>query len=441
MTSPRRPRASQKQLFLDGWADLSPEPSPTAPDRDVSPSPSAKNPIKVSDLTRQLKASLEGAFPAVLVWGEVSNLSRPRSGHVYFTLKDDEAQISCVLWRNVAERLPFRMDDGQELVVAGPIKLYEPRGSYQIQVQWLEPRGRGALQLAYEQLKQKLAAEGLFDDERKRALPLVPRTIALVTSPRGAAVHDMLRTITERFPPVHVRIYPVRVQGEGAAEEIASAIEDLNRWQAGDVIVVGRGGGSIEDLWAFNEERVARAIHASRIPVVSAVGHEVDLTIADLVADRRARTPTEAGVLVVPELQELRRSLQEGREGLDQALDLRMERWRQRLDLLARSYTLGAPLQRLDTERQRLDDLAQRIDRAVESQHDRRRTGLDGLAQTLYGLSPLGVLGRGYSLTTRARDGAVVRSAGDVSPGDTVLTRLHDGTLRSTVETDRTDTM
>ncbi len=257
--------------------------------------------LTVSQLAAQLAAMVEERFPAVWVEGEISNFKVYQSGHAYFTLKDDTAQMRCVLFRNRARRIRFTPGDGLSVLAFGAIEIYAQRGEYSLVVELLEPRGLGALQLAFEQLKERLAAEGLFDPARKRALPRFPRKIGIVTSPTGAAIRDMLRVIGRRFGQIHIVIAPAKVQGEGAAQEVAQGVRDLNALGDVDVIIVGRGGGSLEDLWAFNDEMLARTIAASKVPVISAVGHEVDFTIADFVADLRAPTPSAAAELVVRE--------------------------------------------------------------------------------------------------------------------------------------------
>jgi len=261
--------------------------------------------LSVSELTARLKALVETGFPHVCVEGEISNLTKATSGHVYFTLKDEGAQLRAVMWRSAAARIRFELSDGLHVVAVGPVEVYATRGSYQIVVEQLAPQGIGPLELAFRQLYEKLAAEGLFRPERKRPLPRFPRRIALVTSPAGAAVRDMLQVITRRWPACPIVIVPVPVQGASAAPEIAAAFQSLAKIPDVDVVITGRGGGSLEDLWAFNEEVVARAIFACPIPVVSAVGHEIDVTIADLIADRRALTPSEAAELVVPQRTEI----------------------------------------------------------------------------------------------------------------------------------------
>src|SRR5579864_4870217 len=266
---------------------------------------------KVSELTQQIGNLLEGSFPDVWVEGEVSNYRPAQSGHLYFTLKDAQAQIRCICFRDQLRGIKFRPDNGLQVTVRGSLGIYEPRGEYQIYVSHIEPVGLGALQLAFEQLKKKLQEEGLFEHSRKKPLPVLPRCIGIVTSPTGAAIRDILRVLKRRFPNAHVRLYPVKVQGDGAAKEIAAAVNYFTRAKFADVLIVARGGGSLEDLWAFNEEVVARAIFASEIPVITGVGHEADFTIADFVADLRAPTPSAAAELVVSSRQEFERHIAE----------------------------------------------------------------------------------------------------------------------------------
>jgi len=387
----------------------------------------------VSELTREIRAALEYAFTGVWVSGEVSNLRLPGSGHRYFTLKDASAQINAVMWRSVAEAQRFELRDGLSVLAFGDVTVYEPRGQYQIVVRHVEPLGVGALQLAFIQLKEKLAAEGLFDPERKKPLPIIPRCIAIVTSPSGAAIRDMLNVIYRRFPGAHVLVCPVRVQGEGAAAEIAAMIDTVNRLPHVDVMIVGRGGGSIEDLWPFNEEILARAIAASRIPVVSAVGHETDFTIADFVADVRALTPTDGAARVAPDVARLSENLDALRGRLGKALLGRLAAARERLDGLARSYALRRPLERIRHREQRLDDLAQQAYRSIRHILEIRRQRVAGLGDRLESLSPLAVLARGYSITLRDSDGSLVRDPAAVPIGDTVRTLLHGGTLWANV--------
>ena len=392
----------------------------------------AEHVYTVAELTKSIKRNLENTFGHVWLTGEISNARTPSSGHVYLTLKDDQAQISAVVFRNVARYVRFRIEDGLEVVAFGRITVYEPRGNYQIIVEKLQPKGEGALQLAFKQLKAKLEQEGLFDPSHKRPLPELPTRIGVVTSPTGAAIRDMLNVILNRFPHVQVLLRPVRVQGESAAAEIAEAVQDFNAWGRVDVLIVGRGGGSLEDLWAFNEEVVARAIHASEIPVISAVGHEIDVTISDLVADRRALTPTAAGEMVVPERAALLDSLRTLKRRLGQALLTRLDLAKQRLESLLRSYALGRPMDPILQRQQRLDELSQRARVAVTTALTLAKKRAETGAARLESLSPLAVLARGYSVTTSS-DGAMVSDAQTVKPEDSIVTILHRGRLTSTV--------
>ena len=387
----------------------------------------------VIQLTRRIKRTLEDGVGSVWVVGEISNLSRPASGHVYFTLKDEYAQLSAVMWRSTAARLRFELEPGLEVLLFGAITVYEPRGSYQIIVERIEPKGMGALQLAFLQLRQKLEAEGLFAPERKKPLPFLPRRIALVTSPSGAVVWDMINTITDRIDNVEIVVYPVSVQGATAAQEIAAAIEHLNRLGDVDVMIVGRGGGSLEDLWAFNEEIVARAIYASAIPVISAVGHEVDVTISDLVADRRALTPTDAGQIVVPRRDQLLVELQTAARRLANALAATARSARHRLAAFASSALFRRPLEQVRFHQQRLDELTGLLRVHAEHRVQAARAKLDTTAARLESLSPLSVLRRGYSITLDA-SGTVVKTIAALRSGDRIDTRLLDGTVQSRVE-------
>jgi exodeoxyribonuclease VII large subunit len=367
--------------------------------------------LTVSELTARVKSVLELGFAEVALRGEISNLSRPRSGHVYLSLKDDTSQVRAVLWKSDAQRLVFELEDGLAVRVWGDLTVYAPRGEYQLTVRKIEPEGVGALELAFRQTVARLAAEGLFDPSRKKPLPAFPKRIVVVTSPTGAAVRDLLQVTGRRWPAAEILIAPTLVQGPGAAEQVAAAVALANRVAGADLIVVARGGGSLEDLWAFNEEVVARAIAASRLPVVSAIGHEVDITIADLVADQRALTPSEAGELCVPDAREVAQ---------------RLDRLSERLDRAGRG--------RIDQARDLLDDLSGRARRALDRVLDDRRNHMARLAARLEALSPLGVLARGYSLTLKDDGKTVVRSADDVSAGDLIVTRLASGRVFSRVE-------
>ena len=410
--------------------------------------------LTVTELTTRLREVLEERFPAVWVEGEISNYRLYGSGHAYFTLKDADAQLRAVLFRNRGRRVRFEPADGLHVMAFGSIEVYPQRGEYQLVVELLEPKGLGALQLAFEQLKARLHAEGLFDPARKRELPRFPRKIGIVTSTSGAAIQDMLRVIGRRFGELHIVIAPCRVQGEGAAEEIVQGLRDLNGLGDVDVIIVGRGGGSLEDLWAFNEEIVARAIAASKVPVVSAVGHEVDFTIADFVADLRAPTPSAAAELVVREKQAVVDTLAQLRARLERVaarplrdlerrvdeLTVRLRRGmrgelghaRHRVELATRALRASDPVARVTNDRHRLDGLQARLVAALTRRCDRARYGLRAAVGRLDSLSPLAVLGRGYSLT-RTPTGEVVRNARQVSAGDEVRVLLHQGSLDARV--------
>ena len=425
--------------------------------------------FSVSELTRRLKALLEGQFPLLWVEGEISNLATAPSGHVYFTLKDANAQLATVMFRGSAGKLNFQLADGQQVVALGAVSVYERRGQYQLIVSQLLPKGLGALQLAFEQLKQKLAAAGLFDPARKKTLPILPARIGLVTSPSGAAVRDFLNILNRRYPDRHVIINPVRVQGSGAAEEIATAIDEFNAGNLVDVIIITRGGGSLEDLWAFNEEVVARAIARSRIPTISAVGHEIDFTIADFVADLRAPTPSAAAELVVKAKAEFQTELRQFQQRLDKDLRYRLSESRRRLADCA----LRHPTELVRQFQQQVDDLAHRLDQAatVTLAHRRSRLAankllsprdfirgqrqrlttqthrletslvqrrqesrqcLKELTGKLALLSPNSTLARGYSIT-RLANGKVVRTVKKITAGTKIRTLVTDGEFESVV--------
>jgi exodeoxyribonuclease VII large subunit len=437
----------------------------------------------VSELTREIKLHLEGEFFDLWVVGEISNFKQPTSGHLYFTLKDARSQLPAVMFRSARRFLKFRPGDGMAVLVRGRLTLYEPRGSYQVQVEWMEPRGKGALQLAFEQLKDKLAAEGLFAAERKRPLPLLPQRIGIVTSPSGAAIRDICRILHHRFPNVEVLLYPAQVQGDLAAGEITKGIQVLNRLGGFDVLIVGRGGGSLEDLWPFNEEPVARAIATSAIPVISAVGHEADFTIADFAADVRAATPSAAAEMVVARKEDFLERVSRLGKRLQQGLGHRMMGHRSRVERLAGHQAFLAVRHAFQASSQRLDELsfrartlfartleghrgrveimtrqleAFRIDRQLgqsrarlahlnallrAAQHRHLTHSEQRLARSaarLEALSPLAVLGRGYSLTWD-QSGALVRDASTVAAGDPLRVTLERGELDCRVERTRPD--
>jgi exodeoxyribonuclease VII large subunit len=399
------------------------------------PREGSQQPLSVSELTGQIKDLIEGTFPQVWVTGEVSNCARPRSGHCYVTLKDDQAQLSAVIWRPTMARLRFELGDGMEVVCRGNLGVYPPQGKYQLVIQEIQPKGIGALELALRQLRQKLANEGLFDPARKRPLPRFVRKIAVVTSPSGAAIRDFLEVLRRRWRGTDVLVVPVRVQGEGAAEEIAAAIDAVNRLQAPiDCLVVTRGGGSLEDLWAFNEEIVCRAIYRSRIPVISAIGHEIDVTLSDLVADVRALTPSEAAERVAPAAEEIAAQLAHYGRRLLGTLRARQASARAGLEALAGHRVFRRPYERLQLAVRRLDELQAAADRAAGNRVLRAGEAIASLAGRLESLSPLAVLGRGYSLTRRAEGGPAIRDARDLSAGDLLLTRFARGESVSRVQ-------
>jgi exodeoxyribonuclease VII large subunit len=315
----------------------------------------------VWELTQEIKSALEDRFPPLWVEGEISNLSRPASGHVYFTLKDEYAQIRCVLWRETAQSIPFEMENGMHIIVSAKLSVYEKQGQYQLYVEDIQPVGIGKLELAFQQLKEKLFKEGLFDEDHKKPVPEYPHRIGIVTSPTGAALKDFVNVISRRFPAVELVLYPVRVQGEGAAEEIGEAIRDFNQYKRVDVLVLTRGGGSLEDLWAFNEEKVARAIFASRIPVVSAVGHQIDFTIADFVADLRAATPSAAAEILVKDRKEILESVRGWTQRMAVSELGLVEFYRQKLATVLSSYGIKRPRDLIQENRNRLTELSAKL--------------------------------------------------------------------------------
>jgi exodeoxyribonuclease VII large subunit len=432
----------------------------------------------VSELSLEIKNLLEKQFPDVWVNGEVSNFRAATSGHFYFTLKDAKAQIRAVCFRNQARYLKFKPQDGISVIARGHLSVYEARGEYQLYVDYLEPAGLGALQLAFEQLKAKLAAEGLFDPARKKPLPVLPRAVGVVTSPTGTVIRDILRILQRRFRNMNVTLYPVKVQGEGAAEEIVGGIQYFNRHPLVDVLIVARGGGSLEDLWAFNEEIVARAIARSTIPVISAVGHETDFTIADFVADLRAPTPSVAAELVVHRKQDFVVELQERARRMAQVVRLKLAEARERLTALRMHRVFQTILTRVAERAQRVDDAIAALERSIRfrlnaarqdwvrasagvlrydfrrlvslkraalAERDKeletefrrllvdRRNRLAQVEAVLKERSPLTILNRGYSIT-RDTQGHIVRDAAQVAIGDDVSIRLAQGELGVSVK-------
>jgi exodeoxyribonuclease VII large subunit len=387
----------------------------------------------VSEISRGIRTSLEHKFSNIGVLGEISNVRKPSSGHIYLTLKDKNSQLQAVVFRNSASRIKFELKDGMEVISFGSITVYEPRGQYQLIINKIEPKGIGALQLAFQQLKEKLEKEGLFDSAHKKPLPFIPQKIGIVTSPTGAAIKDILNIIDRRLANVEILIYPVKVQGEGAAQEIAEAITGLNSDSDIDVIIAGRGGGSMEDLWAFNEEVVARSIYRSRIPIISAVGHEIDITIADLVADKRALTPSEAGELVVPRKDLLIEKIEKFKARLLQSLTGKLRLSKEKLVRIGNSYAMKQPFDRLNRWQQRLDELAQRLNLKITHALNTEREKLSGIAGKLESLSPLNVLKRGYAITTRLENSKPLRNIIDLSKGDKIKINLSKGSIISEI--------
>lgn len=392
-------------------------------------------PVTVRELTLYIKRLLENDTKLASIWvrGEISNFKWHTSGHIYFTIKDETAQLKCVMFRSAAQRLRFKPDNGMQVLLWGNVTVYERDGAYQFYAQEMEPAGVGALHLQYEQLKRKLEAEGLFDNARKRPLPMMPRRIGLVTAPTGAALRDMISISRRRFPGVRLLLAPALVQGADAPASLVRALELVAREPEIDVVIIGRGGGSLEDLWAFNDEGLARAIRACPVPVVSAVGHETDYTIADFAADMRAPTPSGAVEMVVPSRLDLLGQIDSLKLRLVAVTRRLVERKRLRLKAVASRPVLQRPQGRLMQDRQRLDDLVRRLGFASGRRIERNRQRLGGLAGRLDALSPLSVLSRGYSIT-RGADGHVVRDAAAVQPGDAVSIMLHKGSLVARVE-------
>ncbi len=387
----------------------------------------------ITEITREIKESLEDNFSGLWVEGEISNFTRARSGHLYYSLKDAKASLRCVMWRNTAARLKFEPEDGMKVRAFGDITVYEPQGAYQLRTQQLLPLGIGELEIAFQQLKEKLYAEGLFDPEHKQELPEIPQTVAVITSPTGAAVRDIIVRLRRRWPPVRIVVLPTLVQGSTAGEQIAQAIDDCNQWGEADVIIVGRGGGSLEDLWAFNEEVVARAIFASRIPIVSAVGHEVDFTISDFVADVRAPTPTAAAEIIVPDAEEYRRRLANMVQSLVFRVRSQAQRYREIIVGFGSRYGIRRVRDLIYQHGQLLDDLTQNLSTAAQLVLERRRNTLNQLHRTLMAVSPQAVLNRGYSITRTLPDRSIIRNIAQVAPGTTLETVVARGTIISDV--------
>ena len=390
--------------------------------------------LSITQINEYIRAQMDrdALLNSVAVRGEISNYKMYPSGHHYFTLKDESAALKCVMFKGNAMRLRFRPDNGMKVIAMGKISVYPRDGAYQLYCTGMAMDGIGDLYAAFEQLKVKLAAQGLFDPAHKKPIPKHPRTIGIVTSSAGAALHDMLRILKKRYPLSQVRLLPVRVQGVEAPGEIAAAIRYANHYSLADLLIVGRGGGSIVDLWAFNDERVAYAIYESKIPIISAVGHEPDVTISDFVADLRAATPSNAAELAVPDQDALRQSLDSMSAAMAASLNRQLISARRHLNVLSASPALQSPTSYLDQKRVGLDRLREHLISAETRSIDRKKQGFIGLTAKLDAMSPLKVLTRGYAMT-QTEDGGVIRSVQQVQPGDQIQISLSDGRVSAAV--------
>ncbi|QQR80016.1 MAG: exodeoxyribonuclease VII large subunit [Deltaproteobacteria bacterium] len=387
--------------------------------------------FSVSELNRQIKNCLEEQFSDLWIEGEISNLKPASSGHLYFSLKDSQSQVSTVMFRGATMKMRFQPENGLSVLAYGRLTVYEPRGNYQIIVEHMEPKGVGALQLAFEQLKKKLSAEGLFDESRKKPLPFLPKKIGIVTSPTGAVIRDMIHVLTRRFPNIQILLRPVLVQGPGAAQEIAEAVHEMNERHDIDVLIVGRGGGSVEDLWAFNEEVVARAIAQSKIPVISAVGHETDFTIADFVADVRAPTPSAAAELAVPVREELFYTLEKQRRSLYQNISSKIENY----ELILKRWEayFRDPGRRLTESLLKIDHIREQMISCMEHRFSFLQQTLNHRKEHLTALNPTAILARGYAVAKRISDQQIIRDAALLKDGDAVEVQVYEGRFKSRV--------
>jgi len=397
-----------------------------------------KHIYKVSELTRDIRMILEDSFPNIWVEGEISTLRTPQSGHIYFTLKDEKAQLKCVFFRRDNINLNFKLEEGLACIIYGRISVYDQGGQYQLYVKKIEPRGKGALQLAFEQLKKKLEKEGLFDKNRKRPIPFLPQRIGIVTSSTGAALRDILNIINRRYANVHIIVRPCLVQGKSAAGDIAQGIKDLNKYKALDVIIVGRGGGSLEDLWSFNEEVVARAVFNSKIPVISAVGHEIDYTICDFVADLRAPTPSAAAELVVQEKVHLFKNLENIQRRLTESIIQKLKLYNLHFARIRQSYALRRPQAILEQYEQRLDNLDKSLKMGFLHLIKIKDGQLRQTSGRLVNLNPLAILSRGYSVTYLAAESKdkeyLLKNTKGIKKRDILRTKLYKGVIISRVE-------
>lgn len=385
---------------------------------------------QVSEINRYIRDLMEGDNVLQDLWvkGEVSNLSKPKSGHLYFTIKDDESSLRCVMWRNQAARLVYQFQNGEEVEVHGSISVYEASGQYQLYADQIQPVGEGLLHLEFQRLKNKLEKEGLFEAGRKRTIPERPNLIGIVTSPTGAALRDMINTITRRYPLVNVVLAPASVQGESAANEIVQSIQKLNEFVNPDVILVGRGGGSIEDLWSFNTEEVSRAIANSKVPVITGVGHETDFTISDFVADLRAPTPTAAAELAVPDLSELVGELENVKEQLGNFIEEKIQDALWVLKDIQSQLDKYSPIHQLKSEMQRVDDMDYRLSKSLSHELAIRQEHVYGVNQKLRALNPVSIMNRGYSVITNGT-GEVISQLNDVVVGEQLKAQISDGSL------------
>jgi exodeoxyribonuclease VII large subunit len=428
--SPAPKRAEEEDAPLFQTRAASPEGAGAA---SSSGPKKARNAFTVTQLTALIKKDLEAGFPDVWIEGEVSNFSAPASGHLYFSLKDENAAVRAVIWRGEARRMTFRPADGDKVLAHGRVTVYPPRGEYQVIVDRVELSGLGAAQQAFERLKAKLQTEGLFDPARKRALPAWPRVIGVVTSRTGAAIRDIIRVATSRWPRIHIVLSPARVQGEGAAREIVDALRLLEEWGGADIIILGRGGGSVEDLAAFNEEIVARAAAQCPVPVVAAVGHETDFTIVDFVADRRAATPSAAAEMAVPRLDQVADRLAELQRTLGRQVTRYVREGRERLDGLMRSPALREPQEMIQVRRQRVDELTGRLAAHMSERLHAGREQSAHMAGRLQNLSPNAVLARGYSVTRLRRTGSIIKGKAILDKHDEIETLTSEMVILSSV--------
>ena len=389
--------------------------------------------LTVSQLNQHIRSTIQAEFSTVWVGGEITDLSRPRSGHIYFGLKDEDSQIRAVAWKSMASQLDFDLEDGMQVVCKGYVDVYPPRGTYQIIAQKLEPVGIGGMQQKLDRLREKLTAEGLFRVEFKKALPKIPRRIAVVTSPTGAAIQDFLQVIQRRWPTLEVDVIPTRVQGDEATPEIVRALQIADSLNV-DVVVVTRGGGSLEDLWCFNEEKVIRAIFQCETPVVSAIGHEIDVTLCDMVADLRALTPTEAAERIVPDQVEIRSHLNRLNQRLMNSLRNRNAMNLARLESLEKRISSRRVFERIRDRSRSVDELQLRLSNAIENRTNLARNYLANLAGKLESLSPVQVLARGYSVTQRMDNGEVIRTPDAVQVDDVLLTTIPGAQIESRVQ-------